>query len=290
MIVEAPAKVNLTLEVTGVEANGYHTLDTLFVWLELHDSVDLKPATRTSLRLLGDAPGQEHVSADEDNLVLKALRRLETLCEQELPTEIVLTKRIPTGGGLGGGSADAAATLWGLNIVHSLGLSTSALLDVARELGADVAFGLVGGFARGTGYGDQLAPQPFPTLLAERTLVLVQPGFPCFTPQVYGEWDRLRPRPAEGASERFLQADTARERLGLILNDLEPAAFSLFPLLVEVKKAMMAVGLEGCCLSGSGSTLFGFLPAEGSEAQVKKVLSTMADVSFTRLREGGRVG
>ncbi len=288
MIIEAPAKVNLTLEVTGVEENGYHTLDTLFAWLELHDTVELRLAEETSLKMLGDAPGQEHVTADEENLVLRALRALESRCARELPTEIVLTKRIPTGGGLGGGSADAAATLWGLNSLHDLGLDQEALSEVARKLGADVAFGLVGGFARGTVYGDRLEPQPFPSELAERVLVLVQPGFPCFTPKVYGEWDRLRPRPALGATESFLKADSASQQLDWVLNDLEPAAFALFPQLIELKSRMQSLGLEGCCLSGSGSTLFGFLPPGGSQTQVEKGLSTVADVRFTKLRRSAR--
>lgn len=287
MRVEAPAKINLTLEVTGVEANGYHTLDTLFAWLELHDTLELEQASQTTLLVSGDAPGTELVSADEDNLVFKALRALESRVKRPLPTEFRLLKRIPTGGGLGGGSADASAALWGLNRLHHLGLEQDELLAIGRKLGADVAFGLVGGFARGTGYGDQLEPLPFPDSLEDRTLVLVHPDFPCFTPKVYAAWDQLRCDVAKDSSAKFLATANG---LPWVANDLEPAAFSMFPELAGFKEAMIEAGLEACCLSGSGSTLFGFLPTEGSLAQVEKGLSSMAKITTTRLRKERRGG
>lgn len=289
MIVSAPAKINLTLEVTGVEGNGYHTLDTLFSWLCLEDDLRLEPAKTTSLKLQADGVSTELISTDSDNLVLKAHRALETSVGRTLPTEYVLTKRIPAGGGLGGGSADAAAALYGLNQLFELGLSQEELLSIARPLGADVSFGLVGGLARGTRYGDILQPLPSLEPLLERELVLIFPQFPCPTPQVYGLWDERPSSVAKGASEAMLGSTTAPQMLGLIRNDLEEPAFRLHPELVKFKDAMCGCGLEGVCLSGSGSTLFGFLPEEGELSQMKQQLSQLGvGITTTRLRKDRR--
>ena len=139
----APAKINLTLEIVNVEANGYHVLDTIFCWLELEDTLCLEKADSTSLRILSEEVDLSEVTEDEDNLILKALRAVEKKVDRKLPTRLELEKRIPSGGGLGGGSADAAATLFGLNLLHGLGLSQEELMDLARPLAALQAAGAV---------------------------------------------------------------------------------------------------------------------------------------------------
>lgn len=291
MIVSAPAKINLTLEIVGVEPNGYHLLDTIFCWLELEDTLELERAEATSLCVTDEGVDTSQVTTDETNLVLKALRVMETKVGRPLPTRIALIKRIPSGGGLGGGSADAAAALFGLNILHDLGLPQKELLDLARPLGADVAFGLVGGAARGTRYGDMLEPSEIPSELLQRTLVLVMPGFGCPTPTVYGLWDQYASHVARGASDAWLQARTAQEQVKVIANDLEEPAFRLHPKLRDCKRAMIKAGLEGVCLSGSGSTLFGFLPAHHDFSAVQTDLSVLgARVKQTRLKESTRFG
>lgn len=289
LVLEAPAKINLTLEVTGVEANGYHTLDTLFAWLTLHDTLELSRAESTSFEMISDGADLSRVESDESNLVLRALRALETLSGRELPTRFRLTKRIPAGGGLGGGSADASAALVGLRTLHDLDLTDQDLHTVASRLGADVAFGLKGGFARGEGYGERLTPLELPTELVERQLLLLAPGFACPTPEVYRSWDQSPTQQARGATERFLGA-SANERLGQISNDLEPAAIRLYPALEELKRRMQSAGLEGVCLSGSGSTLFGFLPLGGGGEAVKAALNGAGRVILTGLRKEQRGG
>lgn len=289
MIVKAPAKINLTLEITGVEENGYHTLDSLFAWLDLHDTLELSAASQSRLEIRADGVDTKMVSGDETNLVMRALRALERLCDRSLPTRMVLTKRIPAGGGLGGGSADAAAALWGLPRLHGLDVPAQDLHGLAARLGADVAFGLLGGFARGRRYGDELEALPLPADLKERSLLLLAPGFPCPTPEVYQQWDRAPERPARGATDLFLSAQ-GQERLAYVRNDLQPAAERLFPQLTGLREKMVEAGLQGVCLSGSGSTLFGFLPREGSADQVEKSLQGWGKTKWTRLREEGRDG
>ena len=289
MIVSAPAKINLTLEVTGTEDNGYHTLDTVFAWLQLEDSLQLKKAESTTLSILADGVSTELVTADSDNLVLKAHAALQRASGKELATEFTLTKRIPAGGGLGGGSADAAAALFGLNRLFELEMSQQELLEVARPLGADVSFGLVGGMARGTRYGDVLESLSPLRPLLERELVLVFPGFPCPTPKVYRLWDQSPSRVAQGASRKLLTAQTEEEMLSLIANDLEAPAIQFHPPLQKYKEAMFQAGLESVCVSGSGSTLFGFLPQAGDMELVKQQLCHLGvGVTTTRLREDRR--
>lgn len=291
MIVSAPAKINLTLEVVELESNGYHALDTIFCWLDLEDTLKLEKAEETSLRMTSDVVDLAEVGRDENNLVLKALRATEKAAGRTLPTRLELVKRIPSGGGLGGGSADAAATLFGLNVLHGLGLSQEQMMELARPLGADVAFGLVGGAARGTRYGDVLEPCSLKTDIWNLQLVLVMPDFGCPTPAVYKLWDENPSNPAKGCSERFLQARSAEEQLGLVANDLEEPAFLLRPELREYKKLMSEAGLWGVCLSGSGSTLFGFLPPALKKQDITGRLSHLpARFTFTKLKESNRFG
>lgn len=289
LVLEAPAKINLTLEITGVEANGYHTLDTLFVWLDLHDTLELSKGVETSLEMTSDGADLSRVESDESNLVLRALRALEALSGRDLPTCFRLTKRIPAGGGLGGGSADAAAALVGLRYLHGLDVNDQELHTVASRLGADVAFGLRGGFARGERYGDLLTPLTFPADLEECRLLLLAPGFPCPTPEVYRSWDAEPSRGAHGATDRFLNA-AAGERISQISNDLEAAAVRLYPDLAGLKSRMQQAGLEGVTLSGSGSTLFGFLPKGESSEAVENALSGAGRLVWTRLRKDERGG
>jgi 4-diphosphocytidyl-2-C-methyl-D-erythritol kinase len=291
LIVKAPAKINLTLEVVGVEPNGYHLLDTVFCWLEFEDTLELERADITTLTVTDDGVDTTEVTPDEDNLVLKALRSTEKKVSRSLPTRIALNKKIPTGGGLGGGSADAAATLFALNILHGLELSQEQLLELARPLGADVAFGLVGGTARGTRYGDQLKPSRIRSELLKRPLVLVMPGFGCPTPTVYRLWDEQPSHVARGASEAWVHANSSDEQLQLVANDLEEPAFRLHPKLRDYKLAMINAGLEGVCLSGSGSTLFGFVPPHRNFSAILSDLSVLdAKIEKTRLKESTRFG
>lgn len=289
MIVSAPAKINLTLEVVGVEPNGFHLLDTIFCWLELEDTLELERAGATTLSMVGEDVDTSAVSLGESNLVLKALRAVEKEVGRSLPTSIHLQKKIPAGGGLGGGSANAAATLFGLNILHDLRLSQQKLLELARPLGADVAFGLVGGVARGTRYGDHLTQSAVKPELLTRHVVLVMPGFGCPTPTVYGLWDQHPSHVARGASEAWLQARNHEEQMRLVANDLEEPAFRLHPELREMKQKMTEAGLQSVCLSGSGSTLFGFLPTDLEFSSVRAALSELdAKVVQTRLKESTR--
>ena len=223
-LVLAPAKLTVSLRVTGVRADGYHEIDAEMVALDLADELLLGPGD--SLEVVG-ATGLA-VPADDDNLVRRALRAVGRTAS------VRLTKRIPAGAGLGGGSADAAAVLrW----------AGCDDLAVAAGLGADVPFCLVGGRARVTGIGDVLVPLP----PEDRTFTLLTPPFGVSTPAVYRAWDELGGPRSDGP------------------NDLEPAALAVEPRLAGWRDRLAEATGRPPVLAGSGSTWFvdGDFPGEG---------------------------
>ena len=166
--ISAPAKLTLSLAMTGVRDDGYHLIDAEMVSLDLHDTLEIGEGD--GLEIVG--PGGETADADDDNLVRRALR----LCGRT--AHVRLHKRIPAGAGLGGGSADAAAILRWAGYYDEIG---------AASIGADVAFCLRGGRARVRGIGEIVEPLPF----EPRTFTLLTPPIGCSTPEVYAAWDRL---------------------------------------------------------------------------------------------------
>jgi 4-diphosphocytidyl-2-C-methyl-D-erythritol kinase len=214
-VVAAPAKLTTSLRITGVRADGFHLIDAEMVTIDLADELAFSDGDR--LEVVG-ATGLP-VGSGDDNLVRRALALVGRTAN------VVLTKRIPAGAGLGGGSADAAAVLrWA-------GVDDVAL---AASLGADVPFCVVGGRARVEGIGEVLTP--LPPLAA--TFTLVTPPFGCSTQAVYRAWDDLGGPRADGA------------------NDLEPAALAVEPRLARWRDRLGdATGVEPV-LAGSGSTWF----------------------------------
>ena len=213
----APAKLTLSLRITGVRDDGYHLIDAEMVTLDLADRLTIvdESAGEPSLAMADGSPAP----GGDDDLVLRAM------CACGRAASVVLDKRIPSGAGLGGGSADAAAVLRWAGVTDP---------DLAASLGADVPFCVVGGRARVRGIGQQVEPLPFEA----RTFTLLTPDFGCATPAVYAAWDRLGgPRGESG-------------------NDLEPAALSVEPRLGEVRDRLHEATGRLPRLAGSGSTWF----------------------------------
>jgi len=291
LLCSAPAKVNLALEVQGILPGGYHELDTVFCWLDLEDLLDVRPSAQTELVIQDEIGQGAEVVANEENLVMKALRGLEDLVGRELPTRLHLIKRIPAGGGLGGGSADAAAALLGVARAHRLPLRPADLLRLAARLGADVTFGLEGGTARGQRRGELLSPLPPPPDLP---VLLLIPPFPLSTPEVYTCWDRLPEeirRPGRGSAERVVEAlstGLAEDLLRSTGNDLEAAAEALRPELADLRGRMVQAGCTLARLCGSGSTLFGLLEPGCDPEPVAARLKGLGRVLCTRFRRSTR--
>ncbi|HEY3240535.1 MAG TPA: 4-(cytidine 5'-diphospho)-2-C-methyl-D-erythritol kinase [Acidimicrobiia bacterium] len=251
----ARAKLTLSLRVLGRRPDGYHDLEALVVSVEEpHDvlSVCLRPTAGVFLwPMSGRAAGG--VPAGADNLAAVAGRRILQASDDAEPfaaagLEILLHKEIPAGAGLGGGSADAAATLVAGDRLLDLALDPAALTDLAAELGSDVAFCLAGGIAWMRGRGEVIEPL---APVGQLPLVVAAPSFALATPAVYAAWDDLGgPR-----SARTVPAPPALAGLlpGGLANDLEPAAEAVEPRLRPFREALEDLAQAPALLAGSGS-------------------------------------
>lgn len=251
LVVAAPAKLNLFLEVLGRRPDGYHELNTLMAAVDLFDTLELRPAADGAIRLTCDPPG---LPTGPDNLVYKAADRLrQRVGRPVLGAAIRLTKRIPAQAGLGGGSSDAAATIVGLNRVWDLNLPKEALAEVAAAVGSDVAFFLDLPAAWCTGRGEVVTPEP-----AGRPLdaVLVCPPVGLATADVFRRLS-VPPSPTDGTAARAAFRAGDPVALGRALfNRLQGPAFELAPLVKTVYSRLASLNPAGCLMSGSGSAVF----------------------------------
>ncbi len=270
---DAWAKVNLTLHVLGRRADGYHELDSLVVFAGIGDRLDIAPAK--TLRLSIGGPFAAGLSRGKANLVMQAARALRANAAGAPGASLRLTKRLPVAAGIGGGSADAAAALRGLNRLWGLVRSDRELRELGAELGADVPVCLAAraGYLSGIGEGFEPAPALPPVWL-----VLVNPSIPLATRAVFearrGEFTAPLPRFAAPADARALARHLSPGR-----NDLEPAAVALVPAIGEVLAVLKAA--PGCLLarmSGSGATCFGlFAEAATAGAAAAQIAANRPD-------------
>lgn len=250
------AKVNLGLEVLGTREDGYHELRTLFQTIDLHDDVLLRPRPR------GVAVRCDHplVPADGTNLAARAAEALRAHGRVEAGVEITIRKRIPVGGGLGGGSSNAAAVLLGLDRLWKTGLGPAGLHPLARRLGADVPYFLLGGTALGLSRGDEVYPL---RRQLRAHVVLVDPGIHVSTARVFARIDaRLTPRLNSNSIFYFVSRELeGRGAFRLLVNDLEEAALEEAPDLREragrIRAVLLREGASLAALSGSGACYFG---------------------------------
>ena len=252
----ARAKVNLALHVTGRRADGYHLLDSLVAFADFGDVVSVEAAPSLSLAITG--PMGAGLSAGPDNLVLKAAQAMNS----PLGASITLDKRLPVASGIGGGSADAAATLQALCALWGCDLPDAGKV---LALGADVPVCLAGQSCRMAGIGDEISPVALPAA----HLVLVNLGVGLSTAAVFGALTR-RDNPPLPPPEPMPDAAALAEYLHRCRNDLEAPAMALVPLIAEVIATLRAQ--DGCLvarMSGSGATCFGlFATATKAERAV----------------------
>lgn len=257
VIEDAWAKVNLTLQITGRRADGYHELNSLVVFAELGDRLRLAPAERLDLTVEG--PFADPLRGSEDNLVLRAARALAERTGVRLGAAMTLTKVLPVASGIGGGSADASATLRGLLRLWDLGLPDQELYALALSLGADVPVCLRAESVVMSGVGERLAPVP---ALPPLWLLLVNPGVAVATADVFaGLGAAFRPLPEPVLPPIGLGAFV--DWLAARPNDLQAPACRLAPQVGDVLAAL--TGLPDCLLarmSGSGATCFGLFESE----------------------------
>ncbi|MCS6862365.1 MAG: 4-(cytidine 5'-diphospho)-2-C-methyl-D-erythritol kinase [Abditibacteriales bacterium] len=256
LTLQSSAKVNLSLDVLGRRADGYHWVRTILQSVGLFDTLHF---TRTpgDIRLHCNWAGL----ATPANLCWRAAELLRAETGTTAGVSIALEKRIPLGSGLGGGSGNAAATLSALNQLWALHLSEEALQRLAARLGADVPFFLRGGCALAEGVGERLTPLPNGL---RAWLVLVQPGFALATREVYAWWDaagRRAETPAPtGSAEAMivaLQSGDVGEIGRHVSNALEAVVASRFPEITVIKTQLLECGATGATMTGTGSVVFG---------------------------------
>ena len=254
VIVRAYAKINLDLRVLGTHPDGFHELRTVFQSISLHDTVACIPR-QGPFAIECTAPG---VPLDRSNLVWRAAEALWRALRRDGPIDGVvvrLDKRIPLQAGLGGGSADAAATLVGLARTWGVAVRPAQLTDVAASLGADIPFFLTGGTALGLGRGDEVYPLAD---LPRHWVVLLVPGFGVSTSEAYGWYDAERDR-ARGPMVREPQHVPGPwpSRSAQMINDLEAPIAQHHPEIDQMKAALRRAGALAAAMSGSGSAVFG---------------------------------
>jgi len=255
VLVPAYAKVNLCLDVLGRRSDGYHELRTIFQTISLHDTLALEVSrdARIDLRIIGNSalagePGR-------DNLVYRALDELRRELRLKQGLRAVLTKRIPVGRGLGGGSSDAAAALIALLRLSGKRIEAARLAEIASQLGADVPFFLRGGRVLGVGRGDEIYPLPD---VPRDSLLVVSPGDIAVPTRDAYQWlaRRLTKSPDPTKLLRFCALCWSPQG-GALSNDFEAAVFPRYPRLAAIKRELLRQGAAEASLAGSGSAVFG---------------------------------
>jgi 4-diphosphocytidyl-2-C-methyl-D-erythritol kinase len=246
----APAKINLALHVRARQPDGYHEIETLFAFARDGDLVTVAEAEAPSFTITG--PFAAGLDGEGDNLVTRAAAAFATTFGIDRRHAIALDKRLPIASGIGGGSADAAATLRALARLHGIALDDSRLLAAAMPLGADLPACLLGQTSLGTGRGDVLVPIEG---LPGTPLLLVNPRVPVPTGAVFRGWD--------GVDRGPIPEGPLLDRACAARNDLAPPAIAIAPVIAEVEATLAAApGALLARMSGSGATCFALFERE----------------------------
>jgi 4-diphosphocytidyl-2-C-methyl-D-erythritol kinase len=272
LALSSPAKVNLYLKVLGRRPDGFHELETVMAALSLADEMrfDLKP---TGLSLECDEPG---VPTDDTNLALRAARALQQKRGVNKGAHIVIRKRTPVGGGMGGGSSNAATALLALNQLWQLDASLAELQAIAATLGSDVPFFLQPGVALCRGRGEIIEPLGKDRCgsLRDAAVVLLNPGFGVSTPWAYRSYAKgggaeAEPKRSISPLLNVLARGDVPGVASQLYNSLEATVFHKYPILGIFKQSLIEAGAIGALMSGSGATVFGLCENEESAEQVR---------------------
>jgi 4-diphosphocytidyl-2-C-methyl-D-erythritol kinase len=267
----SPAKINLSLDIVSRRPDGYHELVSLMCPIGLYDVLTFAPAERTDITCT-----DPQVPQDDTNLVCRAARRLLRRIGHSGGFRFALTKNIPVGAGLGGGSGNAAAVLVGLNRYFGTPLPRQALLNMGRELGADIPFFILGKPAVARGIGERLHPVEG---LPKRWVVVVHPGFGISTKTVYqalqaeSQAPNLALTKSENLHKSLLLKVTNGPPESYLHNDLETVVLPRYPALAEIKNALAQCGAAGSLMTGSGACVFGIFEESGRAEAARSALS-----------------
>ena len=272
------AKINLFLRVLGRRNDGYHEIETVLHGINLHDDIEVERTssgnTEIDMRFAEGLHGE--LPSAEDNVISHVINHLIERGALNEGLRVSITKRIPIGAGLGGGSGNAAGALVALNELWEVGLQPDELNQIAGLVGTDVPYCIGGGTVLATARGDELTPLPAPD---DMSIVLGISHQPLYTRDVYTKWMAQKDAPAVGSAPMTLAlgGEDVAEIASLLHNDLEPAVFDLRPELVEKKQALIDAGALGASVTGSGPTIFALARDEAHGRQIAAAVDGVFD-------------
>lgn len=275
MRIEARAKINWTLDITGQRPDGYHLMDMLMQSVTLSDEVILTPADDLTLT----TGGSPLLVADEKHLALRAARALQRHTGCSKGAAIHVEKRIPVGAGMGGGSADAAAVLAGLNRLWGTGLSQAELEAIGLTLGADVPFCLRGGLTRTMGIGEVMEDLP---CLRQYALVVIQPCEGLSTKEIFTAYHEgvVDFRPDNAAAAAALANGDAAALAAAMANVMQPVSVQRRPEIAQAIQALRDCGAFAAQMTGSGSAVIGAFDAESTALAAFEMLNKRWERTF----------
>lgn len=269
---KAPAKINLSLDVTSKRPDGYHEVEMIMTTIDLADRIELTELPENVIRV---ASHNRFVPDDQRNLAYQAAKLLKERFQVKKGVSIMITKVIPVAAGLAGGSSDAAATLRGLNRLWDLKLSVEELAELGAEIGSDVSFCVYGGTALATGRGEKIRHISAPP---HCWVVLAKPTIGVSTAEVYRRLNLQQVRhPDVQAMIDAIEEKSFQKVCGQLGNVLESVTLSLHPEVAMIKNQMKRFGADAVLMSGSGPTVFGLVQYESKVQRIYNGLRGFCD-------------
>jgi 4-diphosphocytidyl-2-C-methyl-D-erythritol kinase len=272
------AKVNYALDVLTLRADGYHEVSTVMQSISLADEVELRHTAKGFELSL--EPEEVEIGPQERNTTYLAWKALQRLTGRELPVKVTLRKEIPSGAGLGGGSANSAAVLVGLNELFGLGLRVDELRGIGARIGADVPFCISGGTAMGEGVGEILTQLPAPPA---HLLVVAKPRRSADTAGIYRAYDEVKTESTNSVKPVVLalRSGNLPTLAAVVGNDLEPVTRGIIPDIAKLERALLESGALGASMSGSGTAIYGIF----HDAEAAWIAKDTVDAPFIGVYE-----
>ncbi|QWU43074.1 MULTISPECIES: 4-(cytidine 5'-diphospho)-2-C-methyl-D-erythritol kinase [Bacillus] len=254
LLVKAPAKINLSLDVLGKRQDGYHEVKMIMTTIDLADRLELMELAEDRIEILSH---NRYVPDDQRNLAYQAAKLLKEKFNVKKGVSITIEKTIPVAAGLAGGSSDAAATLRGLNKLWNLGLTIEELAELGAEIGSDVTFCVYGGTAVATGRGEKIEHIKTPPSC---WVILAKPHIGVSTADVYGNLKLNRvTHPNVDKMVKVINDGDYKGICDTVGNVLEDVTFVMHPEVARIKAQMKRFGADAVLMSGSGPTVFGLV-------------------------------
>lgn len=276
LLVKAPAKINLALDVLHKRPDGYHEVEMIMTTIDLADRVELSLLNQDEIHITSH---NRYVPDDQRNLAYQAAQLLKTRFNVKEGVTISIEKQIPVAAGLAGGSSDAAAALRGLNKLWKLGLTMEELAEIGSEIGSDVSFCVYGGTALATGRGEIITELPAPPTC---WVILAKPFIGVSTAEVYRRLDLTGSlhRPDIGEMIAAIKNNSYQQVCENVSNVLEEVTLHLHPEVAQIKDQMKRFGADAVLMSGSGPTVFGLVQHDSRMHRIYNGLRGFCDQVF----------